>query len=413
VTSKPLKSTRVNTHEADLALGATYLRQATLAPPAMRLANLTRLLQEIRSENVISRSDLAQRTGLAAPTVHRLISDLVKLDLVTEEAPIVDEGRVGRPSWKYRISDRAAVLVGIDIGNETTRVVLASVSGDVIGRTSTLTRTIHRDLVGGLVRMIEQLRADALRPEIPIAAIGIGVAAAVDPTTGVLSRPPRYKDWEGLPLAETLRARLDCRVEVEQDDHLASLAEGSEIGTAPGANSILVIEIGKGVGVGFTIGREPVKGARGRFGRIADWPIREVHGVKLPGTTVSDCLSSDGLVAQYLARGGTAKVNDAASVATAARRGDSVATAVLSWAGRELADVIVRLKLLCDPEVVVFGGGLSNSFDLLQPHIEIALSGVSAPVLPSKLGSDAVLMGALLLAQSTIDSWFQERLSRS
>ena len=73
-----------------------------------------------------------------------------------------------------------------------------------------------------------------------------------------------------------------------QDDHLSPIAESSDAGTFPGASSLLVIEIGRGIGVGMTLDGVPIAGAHRRFGRIAGWPVTSPAGTagtlgELPG----------------------------------------------------------------------------------------------------------------------------------
>jgi glucokinase len=202
-------------------------------------------------------------------------------------------------------------------------------------------------------------------------------------------------------------------VAVTQDDHLSPIAEGSGQGTFPGTSSLLVLEIGRGIGVGMTLGGVPISGARHRFGRIAGWPVSCVAGPgRLPGRTLGECLAAGGLVSQYQAAGGDRSVDDGAALATAARSGDELARAVFEWAAREVADVVGRLHLLCDPEAVVIGGGLARAYDLLEPAMS-ALLPPGLPVARSVLGEQAVVAGAILVARSLAQSWLSDHLAQA
>lgn len=245
-----------------------------------------------------------------------------------------------------------------------------------------------------------------------LAGAGVGIAAAVD-EDGVLRSPPLHRSWAGVPLRADLAGLLRCPVAVAQDDHLSPVAESSERGTFPGASSLLVLELGRGIGVGMTVQGVPLPGARYRFGRIADWPVTGAAPGpgKLPGTTIGDCLAARGLVGQYLTAGGSPDVQDGAALAAAARRGDVLAAAVFRWAAREVGDVVGRLQLLCDPEAIVIGGGLSRAYDLLEPGISDALpQGVT--VARSILGERAVVTGAVLAARALSQSWLNGQFAR-
>lgn len=394
----------------------------TLALSDVRVTNLARMTRELQDAGPLSRAELARRAGLSVPTAHRLIADLVELGLAQRKPAPEGDGRPGRPPVVYRFRDEIALLAAADIGNETTRLAVTTLSGRVLGRASMssgrLRQPMARTLASRIRHLISQIpgpdegiRAVRTRwPEGALAAAGIGVAAAVD-ARGVLCAPPVHRSWDGIPLRSSLTAVLGCQVAVAQDDHLSPVAESSEHGTFPGASSLLVLEIGRGIGVGLTIGGEPVAGAGQRFGRIAGWPVSQTAGAgPLPGRTLGDCLGARGLVRQYRAAGGSAAVRDGAGLAAAARAGDGLAGAVFEWAAREVGEIVARLGLLCDPEAIVIGGGLSRAFDLLEPGVSAALP-AGVPVASSVLGEQAVVTGAVLAARSLARGWLSEQLA--
>jgi glucokinase len=398
-----------------------------LVPADVRLANLARVVQEMRdaqtlSRSALSRSDVARLAGISVATAHRLISDLAELGLV-EEQPVASgasqlvTSRPGRPAVVYRFRDEAALLAAADVGNETTRLAVTTLSGRVLAAACLPSDGLGRPLAGTLARRIAELvsqvraRGQLAGAAGQLAGAGIGIASAVD-ADGVLRAPPIHKQWDGLPLRTSLATRLGCRVTVAQDDHLSPIAESSDEGTFPGASSLLVLEIGRGIGVGMTLRGEPVAGARQRFGRIAGWPVSGAAGPgPLPGRTLGEGLAVGGLVSQYQAAGGSRDVRDGAALAAAARSGDEVAGAVFGWAAREVADLVGRLHLLCDPEAVVIGGGLARSYDLLEPGLSALPGGLR--VARSVLGEQAVVAGAVLVARSLAQSWLGERLART
>ena len=72
-----------------VTIGADAAR-STLVPADMRLANLARIVKEMRNSGGLSRSDVARRVGMSLPTAHRLVSDLADLGLVQEESIAAD-----------------------------------------------------------------------------------------------------------------------------------------------------------------------------------------------------------------------------------------------------------------------------------------------------------------------------------
>jgi predicted NBD/HSP70 family sugar kinase len=379
-------------------------------PADVRLANLVRIVQELRGAGALSRSDVARAVGMSLPTAHRLVADLVDLGLVLQENPAPGDTRLGRPPVVYRFCDDVGLLAGIDIGNETTRLAITTLSGRAVASRSLPSSKLgRRRLPAMLADAVREMITSADLPLSGLAGVGIGIAARVD-ADGVLRNPPTHKAWDGLPLREPLSAELGCEVAVAQDDHLSPIAESSDRGTFPGASSLLVLEIGKGIGVGMTLDGVPVSGASGGFGRIAGWPLTDP--VSGQARTLGECLVTGGLIEQYLARGGTGQVHDGPTLAAAAREGDRQAQMVLGWAAIEIADVITRLQHLCDPEAIVIGGGLARAHDLLDPVLGRWLPpGVRAA--RSVLGEQAVVAGALIVAGSFVESWLSTHLARA
>ena len=379
-----------------------------LVPQDLRLANLRRVVQELRSEPTLSRAELARRTGMAVPTVHRLVSDLEANELVDVEAIPVDDGRLGRPPTGYRFRRESGLVAGVDVGNETTRVALADLGGSIQAFRSQPTTPSRSGLVTSLTTAIDEL---LLQATVPLVGVGVGIASVVHPQTGELCNPPEHQEWAGLRLADELSAQLGCEVAVNQDDHLAALAEFSNAGTAPGAESLVVLQIGKGVGVGYALDGRAVAGAVGRFGRIARWPVTHAERY-LPGPDLVDSLPTGGLVAQYRNRGGKGPVTDGNSLSQAARDGDAKALAVLMWAADQIADLVCRFDALLAPDVIVFGGGLSGSFDVLEERLRARVpSGVD--LRPSVLGDKAVVAGAVVTGSHFIGDWLMQQLQRS
>jgi glucokinase len=97
----------------------------------------------------------------------------------------------------------------------------------------------------------------------------------------------------------------------------------------------------------------------------------------------------------------------AQDVAIAANTGDPLALAAFERAGKILGIAIVNFLHIFNPARIIFGGGVSKSFDLLLPHINKALKkDVFAPgylegltLTTVALGDDSGLLGALALAR--------------
>ncbi len=380
-------------------------------PSDMRINNLLLVLAELRKAVALSRSDLARITHLGVPTVHRLIGDLLSSGLVEEIAAKADHTQKGRPAVLYQLRPDTALLVGVDFGNQTARFALATSTGQILSTRSRPAARLARHPDTAVADEILSLLASAGVPLEHLAGIGAGVAAVVDPTTGVLRNPPRHRHLQGLNLGELLERKLGCPAIVRQDNHFAAVAEASQTGTFPGAESLVVVEIGTGIGAAMILNGTTIMGASGKFGRIAGWPVVTARrGVAR--STLGESLVAGGLVEDYVRRGGKGQLHDGRALFTAAAEGDVVADAVVAWAGREIAELVIRLQCLCDPAAIVLGGGLAGSFAILEPHLRPHLP-AGIHLAPSRLGEMTVLTGAVLSAMPFTESFVLQLLNET
>jgi len=377
-------------------------------PADLGVANTLRMVHVLRETGGLSRAELGRQTGLAPPTVSRLVNRLVQQGLVRVSSQPLSV-RIGRPAVILEVNPHAAYLLSCDVGNQSTRVALAGLDGRLVATRRVRTTGNPDELVQRIVRFAEILQPAGARP---FAGVAVGVAAVVDADGGVLRDPPQHPKWEGYALGHALEGALKAPVIVEQDDHLAALAEVSPEGTAPGASSVVVLQIGKGIGVGFCLAGKRVSGAGGRFGRVARWPVRSPAADGRRAQQLGDVLTSSGLSRLYLRLGGSAGLRDGRAVVEAAGSGDAIAAEVLQWGGREIAGLVRDLEALLAPEVVVFGGGLSASYDALRPIIEPLLP-KRVDLRPSVLGDRAVLLGGLAVLQGVSETYIAARVTDS
>lgn len=123
---------------------------------------------------------------------------------------------------------------------------------------------------------------------------------------------------------------------------------------------------------------------------------------------------SDPARGAYLAQlAGGIECITAVDVARAAAEGDPLAGAVLSRALTYLAEGICQVIALICPRRIVIGGGVSLMGETLffQPLRQLAAERVFKPfgncyeIVPSALGEEVVVYGAVALARRTIAGW--------
>ncbi len=402
-------------HQGERPRGARPVPRAKAAGSPLtsehiRRANAWSVLQAVRAAGVSSRTEITTATGLTGMSVHRLVGELSLRRLVIP-AGRTAVGAVGRPSSLFRFNASIAHVIGIDVGNETTRAELADLNRTVIEAREIPTAAIEVDLAGRLLAIIAELRGANPAKTTELVGVAIGVPAVAGPD-GTIIRASQHHEWEGLDLGPRLRAALGTDIVVRQDDHLAALAE-LRGGACAGAQSAAVLDVGKGIGLGVIAGGLVHGGVHNAAGRVAWIPIPADEARKPQVIPIEQLLTADGLIADYRRFGGTAPANGALHVFEADARGEPAAKEAINLFAERLGWLVADVVAIIDPEVVVIGGGISRSFDRLAEGVTSRLRSIVAmppPIVASSLGPGAVVSGAIDAALGLADVWLRDQL---
>jgi len=99
----------------------------------LRQRNLAALLELLRRHGSLTRTDLAQMTGLNRATITRLIRELITGGLVCEDG--VQVSSAGRPAIPLRLNAQAGYIIGAEIGFPTISVIVTDFSPTIVWRT--------------------------------------------------------------------------------------------------------------------------------------------------------------------------------------------------------------------------------------------------------------------------------------
>lgn len=377
-------------------------RRSPRDQPTLRVANSWRVLDAVRSAGIASRTQVAAETGLTPTTVHRLIDDLRRRRLLLEGEG-VERGAVGRPPSTFRFNAGIRHVVGIDVGNETTRAGLADLDGTIIALQDRPTSSLAADLVGGLREIVAGLLAAGPARDDGILGLGVGVPAVVEDGDRIV-RASLHRAWDGLPLGSDVRRTIGVDAVIAQDDHLAALAELRR-GACVGLRNALIVNIGKGIGAGIVTDGEAYHGSHAQAGRLG-W-VRMLDGDGEPALA-GRLLTADGLIADYRQFGGRAPVAGALDVFVVDAAGDAAAASAIDLFAERLAWLVGVVVAVVDPQLVVIGGGISGSFDRLERRLREHLAeAVAVPpsVVQSELGTAAGVVGAVEAARARADGW--------
>ncbi|MEU8800099.1 ROK family protein [Spirillospora sp. NPDC048819] len=268
------------------------------------------------------------------------------------------------------------MYAALDIGGTKIAAALVDADGTVLRRERTPTPAGGGAAVlASAARMLDGL-GDA-----PIRALGVGAPGVVDQDTGrVVSATDVLPGWSGTPVRDVLADLTGLPVTVVNDVRAMAYGE-AQAGAGAGLHRVLHVSVGTGVGGALTTLGRLEHGAHGTAGEIAHLLVSE------RGPVPCGCGRRDHLEA-------------VASGPAIAATGDAPRAG--SLLGRALAGLLAVL----DPDAVVIGGGVAQ---IGAPFLDAVIAAFRAealpplrgtPVVPARLGTDAPLVGAALLAMT-------------
>lgn len=276
-------------------------------------------------------------------------------------------------------------LVGVDLGG--TNIVagaLAEDGSEVLALRSEPTRAdLGADaVIDRIVGMIEAVIADTVaqtgaRPG-DVVGIGVGAPGPLDREKGIVVTTPNL-GWTDFPLRDVIAGRTGLPVRIDNDANCATLGEWW-LGAAQGADNVIGMTIGTGIGGGIILGGRLYHGASDVAGEIGHATI-DITGRRCKcgnygcleayasGPSIAErareAVSSDGDALLVRMVGGDLERITAATVYEAAKLGDDVALDVVRETSRFLGAGVANLLNIFNPDVVVIAGGVTQAGEAL------------------------------------------------
>ncbi|MGN0163940.1 MAG: ROK family protein [Candidatus Ornithomonoglobus sp.] len=311
------------------------------------------------------------------------------------------------------------MYIGIDLGGTNIAAGIVSEAGEILIQDSVPTLAgrdaceIARDMAALSGKLIKAYGADISL----IKGVGIGVPGTVDNKKGEVVYCPNVKMIH-FPLAEEFRKCLDLPVTIDNDANCAALGEYAVNGE--NAAVYLMITLGTGVGSGLIINGRVFSGANGvaaeaghmtlihdgikcGCGKRGCWEVyASVTGLKRQTAAAME-EHPESLMHKYLNDDGEISGRTAFE---AAKAGDEAGKAVVAQYAEYIADGIVSMENIFQPDIIAIGGGISREGDyLLDPVKQFVKENrfnkymKQTKLVTAKLFNDAGIIGAGLIAK--------------
>ncbi len=299
--------------------------------------------------------------------------------------------------------------IGIDLGGSKIEAIVLDEDGNERARRRVDSPKGEYDTTIRAIRdLTATVRADA--GEGNDDTVGVGIPGAISPKTGLVKNA--NSTWLiGHALDKDLEATLNLPVRLANDANCFAVSEAVD-GAGKGHQMVFGIILGTGVGGGIAIDsrcHSGINAIAGEWGHNPlPWP-QDIGGQsEHPGPPcycgkngcIETFLSGPGVANDYAKAGG--RNLSASEIAERAEAGDEAAAAALARYTDRLARAVAGVINILDPDIVVFGGGLSN-IDMIYDVLPKALGRYvfsdvcETPCVKNKHGDSSGVRGAAWL----------------
>jgi glucokinase len=289
-------------------------------------------------------------------------------------------------------------VVAVDVGGTEIKSALVDSDFTVLERITAPTPkadTTGAETVKAIAAIVAQFSSNHV-----IDAVGLAVPGALDEPAGT-SRWSGNLQWENLPIRDLLHAAIKIPVAFGHDVRTAALAEMRN-GSARGAKNAIFIPVGTGIAAAFIIDGK-IRSAEGFAGEIGHINVNGKYPCVCGKSGCLEAASSTLAISKaYEAQSGDTGTTTE-EIYKRVVAGDSIATQVWSDATAAMARACETLITLLAPEVIVFGGGLSNAGEVflkpIRDYLDSSLTFQRKPRLEiAHYGAKAGTIGCAMLA---------------
>jgi predicted NBD/HSP70 family sugar kinase len=377
--------------------------------------NRSIILNMIRINGPISRSELAKRNKLSPSTVASAVNELLQAGLVYENGRGSSSG--GRKPIMVSFSPNNHFLVGIVVSNFG--ITIAEINMEATIRRSIKITPMEGSFFGEnvIAIILDSLEKFLLDCELDkCVGISIIVPGIVDARLGIIHYNSKLK-LESVPIKEVIESRFQLKTWIENDMNAIVLAE-KRFGDFSKYQNLIYILVGGGVGSGVIINDSVLRGSRGGAGEFGHTSVDRTGIPCECGNRgcIENYISWPAIRSRIMERVKTDHSSEtkdgwlhdlkAAEITPddflgAVEAGDALANTIMEDIVTYMGVGLVNLVNMFNPDIIILGGEMIGSKGILLGRLKeyikrhaLGFSTEGLQIYSSSLGDNAPLVGA-------------------
>ncbi len=316
--------------------------------------------------------------------------------------------------------------IGVDLGGTKILTALADKEGQILTREKCPTGADKGKnvIINNIEKTIKSVIQKAGARNRDIIRIGVGSPGPLSIDKGIIFENSNLS-WQNVPIVALLEEKLDIEVRLENDANAAVLGE-KYFGAGKNASNLIYVTISTGIGGGIIVNNRLLHGESGNAAEIGHMSLKPdgplcgcgnygcfetlASGKAIARMGREAVIQNRSELLRELSEGDIRRI-DAKLVARAAYGGDKMAKEIYKQAGGYLGIGLANIINLFNPGLILLGGGVYHSFDLLKEAMYISLEKrvldlpyKQVKICPAQLGGDTGVKGALAVAME--ENWF-------
>jgi predicted NBD/HSP70 family sugar kinase len=326
------------------------------------------ILSLIATGRASSRAELLQASGLSRVTVTQRLNALLISGLARETEETLPSG--GRPTRVLAIDAASGFVLVANIGETHIHLAAMDLKPTIVAQT-TLPFTLESGpdiILTPIEDAFADLAAEAGETHKFFVGISLSLPTPVDFKRGCVVGPSVLHGWDDFDIIGRLKDRFNVPVSVENDVNLMTISEHRR--RFPPTDDMLFVKVGTGIGSGMIAGGRLFRGAQGAAGDIGHIQFLS-DGAPLCRCGKFGCVEARAagwaIARDLSARGFRAET--ARDVIELLEQRKPEALMLMREAGRTIGEVISDVVSIINPSLIVIGGTLAHSGDLLLSGI--------------------------------------------
>ncbi|WP_291910973.1 ROK family transcriptional regulator [Chitinophaga sp. CB10] len=364
-------------------------------------------------------AELCKQLNLSAPKVTNLLNDLILDGLVKDYGKIESTG--GRKPNLYGLVPDSAFFIGVDIKQNHLNLGLSDLQKNLVHTVENLAYKLDNNkasleqLCVHINEFIDSLPA----PREKILGIGINLSGRINYATGFSYS---FFHFDEEPLSKIIESKVGIRVFLENDSRAMAYGEFCS-DSVHGEKNVLFLNLDYGIGMGVLIDGKLYYGKSGYSGEFGHIPLFDNEIICHCGK--KGCLETEAsgwalerMFKQKLAEGSSSLLSrrnistadiSLPDIIDAATHDDVLAIELIARIGESLGRGLAILNNIFNPELVILGGSLAATGDLIRLPIKSAINKYSLSLVNndtklkiSRLGERSGIIGACLLVRNKV-----------